>query len=553
MQPVWYASYEKNVPQAMPAIEYTSLADFFTKICKKFAQKTAFENFGTQLTFQEIDNHSQHLANFLLGELKLNKGDRVAIMMPNLLQYPVGMMGILRAGLVVVNVNPLYTQPELLHTLQDSEAKAIIVWDSAAHIVQAVMNQLPDLQVIPTQLGDLLPSVKNHIMQFVMRYIKRQIPTWKIPTAICFKKALTNGAKLTTLAVKITAEDLAFLQYTGGTTGVPKGAMLTHHNLLANITQVAAWIQNNHKPGNDDILLSPLPFYHIFALLANCLLFMYMGAHNVLITNPRDIPGFIKIMKKYRFNCMTGVNTLFNALLEDPRIKEVDFSQLKTALAGGAALQQVIAEKWQQVTGKVLYEGYGLTETSPAVTVTPMNMQRFNGSAGLPLPSTEIEIRDDKGNALSIDQAGELWVKGPQVMRGYWQRPEETQNVFDANGWLRTGDIAKVDAQGFVYLVDRKKDMILVSGFNVYPNEIEDTVAKMPGVKEVAAIGIPDEHSGEVVKLFIVKKDTNLTEADVLAYCHDNLTGYKRPKMIEFRDSLPKSNVGKILRRALRE
>ena len=542
MDAPWYASYETGVPREIPEIGYTSLADFCEKVCKKFADKPAFNNFDTIITYKQVDTYTTQFASFLLNELKLTKGDRVAVMMPNILQYPVGIMGILRAGLVVVNINPMYTTP-----------KAILVWDGAADIVQTVMGQLPNLQVITTKLGDLFPPLKGSLIQFVLKYIKRKIHSYNISHAWDFKKTLQIGASKTLPTVAVGLDDLAFLQYTGGTTGMPKGAMLTHHNMLANMIQAAVWVTSKHQPGDADIILSPLPFYHIFSLLANCLLFMHMGAHNILITDPRDIHGFIKIMKKYHFQFMSGVNTLFNALLQDPRLAEVDFSKLKTSLAGGMALQGVIADKWQKATGKVLSEGYGLTEASPAVTITPMNAVNFNGSAGLPISSTDVQVRDEAGKVLALNQPGELWVKGPQVMRGYWQQESETKNVLDDQGWLRTGDVAKIDDKGFVYLVDRIKDMILVSGFKVYPNDIEDEIAKMPGVLEVAAVGIPDEHSGEAVKLFIVKKDPNLTEDDVRKFCHDNLTGYKRPKVIEFRDSLPKSNVGKILRRELRE
>lgn len=548
----WYASYEKGVSHEMPAIPFNSLSELLQKSCDEFADYTAFDNFGSIITYRQLAHYSNALANYFRQELKLVKGDRIAVMMPNILQYPISIMAILCAGLVVVNVNPMYTKNELLQSMQDSQAKAIIVWDGAAHVVAEIIEQIPNVKIITTELGDLFSPIKRVVYQFVLKYIQRNIPSYHLPTSIDFRTAIAIGEKIKLPEVKIELEDMAFLQYTGGTTGTPKGAILTHKNMLSNIMQVVEWIKSKHKKGDFDVILSPLPFYHIFSLLANCLLFIHLGAHNVLITNPRDIPGFIKIMKKYRFHYLSGVNTLFNALLQNPKIKSVDFSQLKTALAGGMALQQVVADKWQALTGKVLTEGYGLTETSPAVTVMPLNATKFIGSAGLPLPSTDVQVRDDNNNVLPLNQPGELWVKGPQVMKGYWQKPQDTKDVMDDNGWLRTGDIAKIDEQGFVYLVDRKKDMIKVSGFNVYPNEVEDVVAKMPGVREVAAIGIPDEHSGEVVKLFIVKSDPNLTADDVKKYCHDNLTGYKRPKAIEFRDSLPKTNVGKILRRALR-
>ncbi|MFI5142058.1 MAG: AMP-binding protein, partial [Bacteroidia bacterium] len=471
-----------------------------------------------------------------------------------ILQYPISILGVLRAGLIVVNVNPQYTKTELLHQLQDSGASAIIAWDGSARAVQEALAELPNPpHVIVTHLGDFMPVMKKIVFQFVLRFVKKQIKSWHIAKVRYFSDVLAHGKNLALPAVNIGLEDIAFLQYTGGTTGVPKGAMLTHHNILANISQAMEWTKNIFDPSVRYIAISPLPFYHIFSLLANCFLFMGIGGHDVLITNPRDIPHLIKTMKQYPFNFITGVNTLFNALLNNPEISSVDFSKMYLNLAGGMAVQIAVAEHWEQVTGHVMLEGYGLSETSPAITIMPANSKEFIGSCGVPIPSTDVQIRDDSGKVLGPNESGELWVKGPQVMPGYWQQPQETANVLDKDGWFDTGDIAKINEKGYVFILDRKKDMILVSGFNVYPNEVEDVVAKCPGVLEVAAIGVPDEHSGETVKLFIVKKDPKLTAEDVMDCCKENLTGYKLPKYIEFRDELPKSNVGKILRRALRE
>lgn len=550
----WYSEYESGVPHEIPPIAYSSIADFCEQVCAAYADKPAFSNFNATITYTQLEAYTRALAAFLREKLKLVQGDRVAVMMPNILQYPVSIFAALRAGMTVVNVNPQYTKNELLHQLQDSEAKAIIVWDGAAQVVQQVITELPNPpHVIVTHLGDLMPLLKNMAFQFALRFVKKQIKPWHIAHAHYFNAAIAEGKKLTLSAVTLSLSDVAFLQYTGGTTGVPKGAMLTHGNILANLSQAMEWTKNWFPLGAGDIAMSPLPFYHIFSLLANCFLFMGIGGHNVLITNPRDISHFIKTLQQYPFNFITGVNTLFNALLHHSDISKVDFSHMKLSLAGGMAVQVAVAELWQQVTGTVLLEGYGLSETSPAITIMPANSKSFIGSCGLPIPSTDIQIRNDEGNVLGVNESGVLWVKGPQVMLGYWKKPAETARVLDNDGWLDTGDIAKVDEKGYVFILDRKKDMIKVSGFNVYPNEIEDVVAKCPGVLEVAAIGVPDEHSGETVKLFVVKKVSSLTVADVMHWCKENLTGYKRPKYIEFRDELPKSNVGKILRRALRE
>jgi len=517
----------------------------------QFRDRPAFSNLGKQITYGELDRLSQQFAGYLLGELKLKKGDRVAIMMPNCLQYPVALFGVLRAGLTVVNTNPMYTARELKHQLEDSGASAILVLDNFGHVVQQVVREKP-IKVIATGLGDMLGFPKGAVVNFVLKYVKKMVPDYDIPGAIRFRDALTLGQMHRLPEIDILPEDIAFLQYTGGTTGVAKGAMLTHRNMIANMLQAAAWLGDRINPGGETIITA-LPLYHIFALTANCLVFMRIGGLNHLITNPRDMPGFVKELKKVRFSAITGVNTLFNGLLNTPGFDEIDFSSLKLTLGGGMAVQRAVADRWKKVTGCTLIEAYGLTETSPAVCINPMDLSDYNGSIGLPLPSTDACVKDDNGNMLPAGQVGELCIKGPQVMKGYWQRPDETAKVIDADGWLHTGDMAKMDERGYFYIVDRKKDMILVSGFNVYPNEVEDVIAMMPGVLEVAAVGVPDEKSGEAVKVVIVRKDPNLTAEQVKAFARENLTGYKQPRYVEFRTELPKTNVGKILRRELRE
>ncbi len=497
---------------------------------------------------------SAQFASYLANDLKLQRGERIAIMMPNLLQYPIAMFGALRAGLVVVNTNPLYTPRELRHQLDDSGAKAIVVVDNFAATVQEVISDTDSSveHVITTAIGDMLGFPKGALINFVLKYVKKAVPEFDIPGAVRFKDVLDQGARSTAPQIELSHADVAFLQYTGGTTGVAKGAMLTHENMIANMLQSSAWISGKLRQGEETIITA-LPLYHIFSLTANCLVFMRLGGLNWLITNPRDMPGFVKELKKSHFTAMTGVNTLFNGLLNTDGFSEVDFSRLNFTLGGGMAVQKSVAERWKKVTGCTLAEAYGLTETSPAVCINPVDLAEYNGSIGLPVPSTDVAIWSDEGQALPVGEVGELMVKGPQVMKGYWNRPQETADVLTDEGWLHTGDIARMDEQGYFYIVDRKKDMILVSGFNVYPNEIEDVVASHPGVAEVAAVGMDDEHSGEVVKLFVVKKDPALTAEALKQYCHDELTGYKRPKYIEFRDELPKSNVGKILRRKLRD
>jgi long-chain acyl-CoA synthetase len=548
----WLKSYPQGVPAEIDVNEFASIPDVLLQSCKRFNEKPAFENLGKILTYAEVDALSFQFAAFLIHTLKLKKGDRVALMLPNVLQYPIAIFGVLRAGLTVVNTNPMYTARELKHQLVDSGASAIVVLDNFAATVSEVLKETTVRHVITTGVGDMLAFPKGAIVNFMLKYVKKAIPEFRIEGAIRFNDALARGKGQTLPTIDIQHEDIAFLQYTGGTTGVAKGAMLTHRNLIANMQQSSAWLGTNIEYGNEAIVTA-LPLYHIFALTANCLVFMKFGGINHLITNPRDMPGFVKTMSGYRFTAITGVNTLFNGLLNTPGFDQLDFSQLKLSLGGGMAVQRAVAERWKKVTKVTLVEAYGLTETSPGACMNPMTLADYNGAIGLPISSTECSVQDEDGKPLSQGEVGELCVRGPQVMKGYWQRPEETAKVLTPDGWLHTGDMAKMDENGFFYIVDRKKDMILVSGFNVYPNEIEDVVAQMPGVLEVAAVGVPDEKSGEAVKVVIVKKDPALTADDIKAHCRTNLTGYKQPRFIEFRTELPKSNVGKILRRELRD
>ena len=552
MEKIWLKSYPPGVPAEIDVNEFRSLGDLFDRSVKRFADKTAYVCMGKAITYAELDAASARFGAFLQRDLGLPKGTRVALMMPNVLQYPIAMFGALRAGYTIVNVNPLYTARELEHQLKDSGAEAIVILENFAHTLEQVRAQVPIRHVIVTSLGELLGFPKGAIVNFVVRRVRKLVPPWTLDGHLSFGDALARGAAHALQPVEVGHEDAAFLQYTGGTTGVAKGAVLTHRNIIANLQQAHAWISPVVTEGRE-IIITALPLYHIFSLTANCLTFIKIGATNVLIPNPRDIPGFIKELAKHRFTVITGVNTLFNALLNNPEFAKLDFSSLRVALGGGMAVQQAVAEKWKQITGVALVEAYGLTETSPAVTINPLDLKAFNHSIGLPISSTEVSIRDDDGIEQAIGQRGELCVRGPQVTPGYWNRPEETRRVFTADGFLRTGDIAVMDDKGFVTLVDRKKDMILVSGFNVYPNEVEDIVANHPGVLEVAAIGVPDERSGEAVKVFVVRKDPALTAEALIAHCRENLTGYKVPHRVEFRDELPKSNVGKILRRELRE
>ena len=548
----WLEQYPAGVPAQIDVDEFASVVAVLESAIDNFRDRPAFSSLGKTLTYGEIDELSARFAAYLLGELGLKKGDRVAIMMPNCLQYPIATFGVLRAGMTVVNTNPMYTPRELKHQLADSGTSVILVLDNFAHTVQQVLADTPVKKVITTGLGDMLGFPKGAVVNFVLKHIKKMVPPYSIPGAVRFRDTLEAGSRHALPKVEVTSDDIAFLQYTGGTTGVAKGAMLTHRNLVANMQQAAAWVSPNIKVG-DEIIITALPLYHIFALTANGLVFMKFGGLNHMITNPRDMPGFVKELKGVKFTAITGVNTLFNGLLNTPGFDEVDFSSLHLTLGGGMAVQRSVAERWKKATGCTLVEAYGLTETSPAACINPMDLAEYNGSIGLPIPSTDACIKDEDGNLLPVGEVGELCIKGPQVMKGYWQRPGETAEAIDADGWLHTGDMARMDEQGFFYIVDRKKDMILVSGFNVYPNEIEDVIAMMPEVLEVAAVGVPDEKSGEAVKVVIVKKDQSLTAEQVLQHARANLTGYKRPHFVEFRSELPKTNVGKILRRELRD
>ncbi len=552
MEKIWLDSYEEGVPHEIDVNEFSSLNDVFRKGVEKFGPKVAFINLGKTLTFDELDEMSRNFAAYLTTEVGLKKGDRLAIMMPNLLQYPIALYGAIRAGLIIVNTNPLYTERELKHQLNDSGATAIIILENFATTLEGVIKDTPIKQVITTRIGDCFSFPKSLIINLVVKYVKKMVPAFSLPGAISFKDALNKGSKLSFTDAETGHDDIAFLQYTGGTTGVAKGAMLTHRNMVANLLQASSWAAQDFVEG-EEVFVTALPLYHIFSLTANAMFAMKIGAKTLLITNPRDLPTFIKELSTEKFSFLTGVNTLFNALLNTPGFDQLDFSHLKLGFGGGMAVTQSVAKEWKKVTGKTLVEAYGLTETSPAAVINPANLKEYNGMIGLPIASTEISIRDEDENEVAIGERGELWIRGPQVMKGYWQRPDETAEVFDADGFLRTGDVAVVNEQGFVKIVDRLKDMILVSGFNVYPNEIEDVISTNPKILEVGAIGIPHEISGEVVKIYVVKKDPSLTKEEVYECCKDNLTGYKRPKEIEFIDELPKSNVGKILRRELRE
>jgi long-chain acyl-CoA synthetase len=549
---IWLDQYPEGVPANADVEAYQSIKEIFEESVRKYRDLPAFENMGAVITYADLDQRSRYFAAYLQKVLGLQKGDPVAIMMPNCLQYPVALFGILRAGLTVVNVNPLYTPRELEHQLKDSGAKAILIVENFCSTLQQVLDRTEVRSVLTTRLGDMLGFPKSTLVNLVVKHVKKMVPDWDIPGAQTFERALAEGKWQTLEEVSLTREDTAFLQYTGGTTGLAKGAVLTHGNMIANMQQAAVWLADQMDEGRE-IVVTALPLYHIFSLTANCLVFVRTGGKNILITNPRDIPAFIKTIRKSGFTAITGVNTLFNALLNHPDFKSVNFSRLKIALGGGMAVQRVVAERWKKVTGAPMLEAYGLTETSPAVTVNPLNMKDYNGSIGLPLPNTEVIILDEQGKPLPQGEVGELAVRGPQVMKEYLNNEEETRKAFTEDGFFKTGDIARMDKKGFFYIVDRKKDMINVSGFNVYPNEIEEVVSELEGILEVAAIGIPDEKSGEAVKLWVVRKDDSLTEEKILEHCRKNLTGYKVPKKVAFTDELPKTNVGKILRRALRD
>ncbi|CAI0775036.1 Long-chain-fatty-acid--CoA ligase [Serratia quinivorans] len=548
---VWLKRYPADVPAEIDADRYSSLVEMFENAVKRYADQPAFMNMGEVMTYRKLEERSRAFAAYLQNELGLQKGDRVALMMPNLLQYPIALFGILRAGMVVVNVNPLYTPRELEHQLNDSGASAIVIVSNFAHTLEKVVFNTQVKHVILTRMGDQLSAAKGTLVNFVVKYIKRLVPKYHLPAAISFRSALQRGRRLQYVKPDIINSDLAFLQYTGGTTGVAKGAMLTHRNMQANVAQAKAAYEPLFRDGQE-LIVTALPLYHIFALTVNCLLFIELGGRNLLITNPRDIPGLVKELGRYPFTALSGVNTLFNALLNNADFHQLDFSTLRFSVGGGMSVQKAVADKWEKTTGKHLLEGYGLTECAPLVTCNPHDLKHYSGSIGLPVPSTDIRLVDDNGNDVPVGEPGELWVKGPQVMLGYWQRPDATDEVLK-DGWLATGDIVTVDDMGFVRVVDRKKDMILVSGFNVYPNEIEDVVSQHPKVLECAAIGVPSDVSGEAVKICVVKKDGSLTKEELLTHCRRQLTGYKVPKIVEFRDELPKSNVGKILRRELRD
>ena len=552
MEKIWLQSYEQGVPAEIDLSEFQSLGELFEKSVAAYSERTAFVCMGAEITYGQLDTLSRDFAAYLQTVLKLPKGERIAIMMPNVLQYPVCMIGALRGGYTIVNCNPLYTGRELEYQLRDSGSQTIVILENFARTLAQVIARTQVKNVVIARLGDMLGFPKGSIVNFVVKYIKKMVPAWRIPKTVGFNSAIAQGAAAQFTPVKVALEDIAFLQYTGGTTGLSKGAMLTHRNIIANATQAHVWVSSVVTMENE-MVVTALPLYHIFALTANCFLFIKIGANNLLITNPRDIPHFVAELGKYPFTVLTGVNTLFNALLNNPDFSALDFSRVKVTLGGGTAVQKGVAERWKKVTGKPLIEAYGLTETSPAATINPINIPEYNGSIGLPISSTEAVIRNDSGADVPLGERGELCIRGPQVMKGYYNQPEETANVFMPDGFLRTGDIAVMDNKGYLRIVDRKKDMILVSGFNVYPNEVEDVLAMHPGVLEVAAIGVPDEKTGEAVKIFVVRKDPSLTPAQLIMHCREYLTGYKVPSQVEFRKDLPKTNVGKILRRELRD
>ena len=552
MDKIWLKSYPPGMPETIDVDAYRSVSEVFEQAAKKYSDSPAFTNLGTTLSYADMDRLTSQMASYLQQLPNMRKGDRVAVMMPNVLQNPVAIFGILRAGFTVVNTNPLYTPRELKHQLSDSGTKVIIVMENFCHTLTEVIDETAIQHVITTQLGDLLKFPKSLIVNLVIKYVKKMVPPFSVSNSVNFKTALNQGARKPHEPVDIDHEDIAFLQYTGGTTGVAKGAMLTNRNMIANMQQASAWIKDSVEENKETVITS-LPLYHIFSLTANCLTFMKVGAQNYLITNPRDMPNFVKELQNVSFTAITGVNTLFNGLLNTPGFDQVDFSRLKLTLGGGMAVQQPVAERWNKVTGVPVIEAYGLTETCPAVCINPLNLKEFNGSIGLPIPSTEVSIQDENGKILPQGETGELCVRGPQVMKGYWNQEDETRKVINSDGWLKTGDAAIMDSKGFFKVVDRLKDMILVSGFNVFPNEVETVIVEHEGVLEVGVIGVPDEAAGEIVKAVIVKKDQSLKEEEVIAHCRKSLAGYKVPRIVEFRTELPKTNVGKILRRELRD
>ena len=552
MEKLWLNSYEQGVNAEIDITQYSSISDVFRQSVEKFAHQPAFQNMGKTLTYAEVGKLAENFASYLQNVLKLPRGERVAIMLPNLLQYPIALFGILQAGLVAVNTNPLYTPRELEHQLKDSGATTIIVLENFANTLELVLPRTQIKHVIVASVGEMFGFFKGTLMNFVLRKIKKMVPEYRISGAIPFQTTLKEGAAHTFRPVTLTREDTALLQYTGGTTGVAKGAVLSHGNICANMLQAKEWIKNQLREGKETVIAA-LPLYHIFALTVNLMIFTNAGSKIILITNPRDMKGFIGELKKERISVFIGVNTLFNGMVNQPDFAAVDFSNLRLTLGGGMATQKAVAEKWKKITGTPIVEAYGLTEASPGVCCNPLNIEAYSGGIGLPVPSTEVELRDADGKEVAVGQPGELWVRGPQVMKAYWNRPEETAKAIDARGFLETGDIAVMDEKGWLKLVDRKKDLIVVSGFNVYPNEIEEVIAHNDKVMEVACIGVPDEKTGEALKVFVVRKDPSLTKEELIAFCRTGLTAYKVPKNIEFREELPKSNVGKILRRELRQ
>ncbi len=552
MEKVWLKSYPPGMPEEVPTPPYGSVRELFEQAFEKYPDNAAYTNMGTTLSYADLDRLSMQFACYLQKDLGLTRGERVAIMLPNILQYPVAMCGIFRAGLVAVNVNPLYTSRELEHQLKDSGARCIVILENFAHILEEVIADTDIRGVVTTGVGDLLKWPKSMIVNVVLRHIKRVVPPYKFSDSMTFRQTLKAGSGKVLDDVEIGYADIAYLQYTGGTTGVSKGAMLSHRNMVYNVLQSITWQANAYEGVKPIVAITALPLYHIFSLQGNCLTVMAQGGENILITNPRDFEGFAKEIAKHKFNMFTGVNTLFAALMDTPSFSKIDFSYLRVCVGGGMAVQPSIAKEWKEKTGTTILQGYGLTETSPVAIVCRIDSE-YTGTIGLPVPSTEVMIAGDDGNPLPIGEVGEICIRGPQVMEGYWQRPAETAEVMLPGGWLRTGDVGRMNEDGYTFIEDRKKDMILVSGFNVYPNEIENVIVEMPGVLEAAAIGLPDDRSGEIVKVFVVRKDPALTEQDVIDYCKKNLTGYKRPRIVEFRDDLPKTNVGKILRRALRD
>jgi long-chain acyl-CoA synthetase len=552
VEKIWLKSYPPDVPEELPTPPYGSVRELFEQAFEKYPDRPAYSNMGTTLSYRQLDELSLQFACYLQQSLGLTRGERVAIMLPNVLQYPVALCGVFRAGLVAVNVNPLYTARELEHQLTDSGAKCIIILENFAHTLADIIGKTSVEQVVTTGVGDLLKWPKSTLINFVIRHVKRSVPRYELPRSVTVAQALDAGSHLQLTPVDLGYADIAFLQYTGGTTGVSKGAMLSHRNMVYNVYQTVVWQGPVYDEFEAIIAITALPLYHIFSLQGNCLTVMAQGGLNVLITNPRDAKLFVKELSRFPFNLFTGVNTMFNLLMNTPGFERVDFSSLRVCIGGGMAVQPAVAKRWKAITGNTILQGYGLTETSPAAIVNPVGSE-FSGAIGLPISSTEVRICDDDGNPLAVGEVGEICIKGPQVMEGYWQRPEETEKVMLPGGWLRTGDIGRMEDTGYVFIEDRKKDMILVSGFNVYPNEIENVIVEMDGILEAAAIGVPDEHSGEVVKVYAVRSRDDVSEQDVLDYCRANLTNYKRPKSVEFRSELPKTNVGKILRRALRD